>query len=74
MTVHLAVPLCLCLESQKRSHDRLPLNNGSRPIAPDHIKRIMTIKQYDSQLHMSTLFDLLRGYQKTTTLPSFPQF
>jgi hypothetical protein len=43
-------------------------------LTADHIKRIMRIKDGDSQLYVAAMLDLLRQYQREAVTPAFPLF
>lgn len=43
-------------------------------LSADHIKRIMSIKDTDSQLYVATMLDLLRKYQRQGRMPAVDKF
>ena len=43
-------------------------------LSADHLKRIMRVKEGDSQLYVASLLDLLRRYQRAGKVPKFAQF
>ena len=43
-------------------------------LSADHLKRIMRVKEGDSQLYVASLLDLLRRYQRASKVPKFAQF
>jgi hypothetical protein len=51
-----------------------PLLFDWRKLTADHIRRLMKLKDSDNQLYISSMLELLRGYQRQNRLPDFDTF
>jgi hypothetical protein len=50
-------------------YDVTPLYFNWKDLGADHLKKLMGVKPDDTQLYMSTMLNLLRGYQKNRNMP-----